>query len=110
MKGLLFLAVSVIVSASAFAQVVETSKGKVLSSESKMTLYTYDKDSDGKSTCNGPCAENWQPYADNIEIAPASSAGRKSAWGFITRDDGRRMFTYDGKPVYLFKNDKAPGD
>ena len=28
-----------------------------------MTLYTFDRDAagTGKSTCNGPCAQNWPP-------------------------------------------------
>ena len=26
-----------------------------------MTLYTFDKDTAGKSACNGPCAANWPP-------------------------------------------------
>ena len=30
--------------------------------------------------------------------------------GTITRDDGTLQVTYNGKPLYYFKNDKAPGD
>ena len=26
-----------------------------------MTLYTFDKDTGGKSVCTGKCAENWPP-------------------------------------------------
>jgi predicted lipoprotein with Yx(FWY)xxD motif len=28
----------------------------------------------------------------------------------ITRDDGSLQVTYNGLPLYFFKNDKAPGD
>ena len=28
----------------------------------------------------------------------------------VTRDDGTKMWGYKGKPVYYFKDDKAPGD
>ena len=30
--------------------------------------------------------------------------------GTITRDDGTLQVTYNGLPLYFFKNDKAPGD
>ena len=39
----------------------DTSKGKVWIDDKGMTLYTFDKDTSGKSTCNGPCAQNWPP-------------------------------------------------
>ena len=37
------------------------SEGKVLTDSKGMTLYVFDKDADGKSVCNGPCATNWPP-------------------------------------------------
>ena len=86
----------------------QTSKGTVLVDRHKMTLYTFDKDSDGKSACNGTCAENWPPYTDQVEsLKPSSAPGD---WSAITRDDGKKMWAYKGKPVYFFKDDKAPGD
>jgi predicted lipoprotein with Yx(FWY)xxD motif len=33
----------------------DSSKGKVLTDEKGMTLYVFDRDSDGKSACNGLC-------------------------------------------------------
>ena len=39
----------------------DSAKGKVLTNASGMTLYVFDKDSAGKSACNGPCAGNWPP-------------------------------------------------
>ena len=36
-----------------------TAKDGVFTNASGMTLYTYHKDSSGKSVCNGPCATNW---------------------------------------------------
>ena len=50
----------------AFAQMAPTktgdsAKGKVLTNDKGMTLYVFDKDSGGKSACNGPCAASWPP-------------------------------------------------
>ena len=39
----------------------DSAKGKVLTDSKGMTLYVFDKDADGKSVCNGPCATNWPP-------------------------------------------------
>ncbi|MFU1923579.1 hypothetical protein ACM6PT_41430, partial [Klebsiella pneumoniae] len=36
-----------------------TEKDGVLVDGKGMTLYTYDKDSEGQSACSGQCAKNW---------------------------------------------------
>jgi len=82
----------------------ETPKGKVFVDAKGMTLYTFDKDAGGKSMCNGPCAENWPPLL--------AAAGDKSSgeWTIVTRDDGKMMWAYKGKPLYAWKKDAKPGD
>jgi predicted lipoprotein with Yx(FWY)xxD motif len=82
----------------------DTAIGKVIVNEKRMTLYTFDKDAGGKSMCNGPCAENWLPM-----MATASGQPWED-WTIVGRDDGTRMWAYKGKPLYTWKNDKAPGD
>jgi predicted lipoprotein with Yx(FWY)xxD motif len=71
-----------------------------------MTLYVFDKDKEapGKSACNGPCAESWP--------ALLVSDGDKASgdWSIVTRDDGKKMWAYKGRPLYAWKNDKAAGD
>jgi len=69
-----------------------------------MTLYTFDKDADGKSMCNGSCAESWPPL-----MAPADGKAA-GEWTMIKRDDGKMQWAYDGKPMYTFKMDKKAGD
>jgi predicted lipoprotein with Yx(FWY)xxD motif len=78
--------------------------GTVLTDDKKMTLYTFDKDTEGKSTCNGTCAENWPPHYQ------VGSVNYSPPWSTVTRDDGKKMIAYKGKPLYYFKNDTAPGD
>lgn len=86
------------------AMVGDSSAGKILVDHNGMTLYTFDKDSEGKSACNGDCAAAWPPLKAE---AGAMATGEYSV---ITRDDGSLQWAYDGKPLYLWVKDKAPGD
>jgi len=101
-------AVAVGISA-AFAQMAPTkigdsSKGKVLTNDMGMTLYVFDKDSPGKSACNGPCAGNWPPLAATAASMPMGD------YTIIGRDDGSKQWAYKQRPLYTWHNDKAPGD
>jgi len=69
-----------------------------------MTLYTFDKDSGGKSACTGQCAENWPPLKADKDDKP------EGKWTIIKRDDGTMQWAFDGKPLYYFVQDKKPGD
>jgi predicted lipoprotein with Yx(FWY)xxD motif len=82
----------------------DTSKGKALVDGNGMTLYVFDRDSAGKSNCNGQCSVNWPPLiADTDAKAP-------DGFSFITRDDGRKQWAYKDKPLYSWNKDKHPGD
>jgi predicted lipoprotein with Yx(FWY)xxD motif len=86
------------------AQVVTTDKGPILVNIKGMTLYTYDKDSNGQSSCNGACAQNWPPLLASTH----SLAGGN--WSIITRSDGEKQWAYKGKPLYTWSKDTKPGD
>ena len=43
-----------------------------------MTLYTFDKDTAGKSACNGPCAVNWPPPLAAADAKATRATGRSS--------------------------------
>lgn len=76
-----------------------------------MTMYTYANDTDGKSVCIEECAANWPPYIvgpeDNLSHIQAGVTGKVST--FI-RANGNIQVTYNGKPLYFYLNDKAPGE
>src|SRR6185437_12433588 len=36
--------------------------GSIVTDPKGMTLYTYDKDTQGQSNCTGQCAVNWPPF------------------------------------------------
>jgi predicted lipoprotein with Yx(FWY)xxD motif len=75
-----------------------------LTNASGMTLYTFDKDSAGKSVCNGPCATNWPPLMATGNASPSGD------WTIVTRDDGTKQWAYKGKPLYTWAKDQKPGD
>ena len=82
--------------------------GKFLADSKGMTLYTFKKDSPGKSACTGDCVVKWPLYfRENVAVPEGGSAGD---FGTITREDGMRQTTYKGWPLYYFVGDKAPGD
>lgn len=96
-------------SVSAFAQTApattaDTSKGKAFVDGKGMTLYIFDRDTAGKSNCNGVCATNWPPFTASPD---AKGTG---PWTVITRSDGGKQWAYNGKPVYNFSKDAKPGD
>lgn len=82
----------------------ETSLGTVLTNSSGMTLYTFDKDTDKKSACNGGCAKAWPPVIADASIDETGDYTK------ITRDDGAKQWAYKGMPLYGWVKDKKPGD
>ena len=90
--------------ALAFAVEPAMEKDGMLTDQKGMTLYTFAKDSDGKSACNGQCATSWPPLM--------AKDGDKSMgeWTVIKREDGTKQWAYDGKPLYTFVMDKKAGD
>jgi predicted lipoprotein with Yx(FWY)xxD motif len=82
----------------------DSSMGKVYTDDKGMTLYTFDKDEAGKSNCYDQCAVNWPPF---MASADAMAEGD---WTIVERTDGSKQWAYQGKPLYLWVQDKAPGD
>lgn len=116
--GLFRLAVAVVlaagspVAAGADARVeVSTTEpiGKYLTDDDGMTLYLFEKDERGRSTCHGACAEAWPPLL--TEGDPVAGAGVDAdKLSTMRREDGSRQVTYGGWPLYRFVRDAAPGD
>lgn len=64
-----------------------------------MTLYTYDKDMPGKSTCVDECAKTWIPA---LAVKGAAPVAR---WSIITRADGAQQWAWQNKPLYTYAGD-----
>jgi predicted lipoprotein with Yx(FWY)xxD motif len=110
------LTAALLVSAVAFAaradhhaiKVMKDEKaGSYLADAKGMTLYTFKKDSPGKSACAGECVTKWPLYYSEKVAADAKMQGD---FGTITREDGQKQTTYKGMPLYYFAGDKAPGE
>ena len=77
-----------------------------------MTVYTFTQDvkDSGKSNCNTGCINIWPALTVADGATPSAGSGITGKLGTIKRDDGTTQVTYNGLPLYFFKNDKAPGD
>ncbi len=100
MKRILTGAAAALILAAPLAAMAEG----MLTDDKGMTLYTFDKDADGKSACYDDCAAKWPPYL----VAGGEAMGE--GWTATDRTDGTKQWAYDGRPVYFFAGDKAKGD
>lgn len=85
--------------------------GDFLVTSDGMTLYTFANDSAGVSNCADECLDNWPAFTvfDASERLVAG-AGIEGELGVIERADGDLQVTYNGMPLYFWKDDKVPGD
>lgn len=87
------------------AKVILTKQGPKLVDLKGMTLYIYERDTNGKSSnCNGKCTESWVP------LPATTDAKAVGDFTVISRDDGSKMWAYRYRPLYTSPADKAPGD
>ena len=94
------LATSVGASQSKFGSILVDGRGH--------SLYLFDRDRNGKSSCYGGCAGEWPPLIASGK--PLAGAGAKaSLLGTTKRADGRMQVTYDHHPLYTFVKDKRKG-
>jgi predicted lipoprotein with Yx(FWY)xxD motif len=86
----------------------DTALGQILVDADGMTLYLFENDTAGVSTCTGGCDDTWPALtADDPTVGEGLD---DSLLGTAPRDDGSNQVTYNGHPLYHFANDAAPGD
>ena len=80
--------------------------GTYLTDASGRSLYLFEADHDGRSTCTGPCAAAWPPLTSpgTPKVAGAAEAGKVST---VSRGGETAQVTYDGHPLYYFAGDSA---
>jgi predicted lipoprotein with Yx(FWY)xxD motif len=77
----------------------------VLTTAKGFTVYTFAKDTTGKSNCNGSCAHYWPPVKGPEKVM----SGVTGKFATITRSDGSTQETWNGHPIYTYIGDTAPG-
>lgn len=93
--------------AEAELALTDSDLGQILVDGEGRTLYRFERDSDGTSTCYADCAGLWPPVAADA----ASGEGVDEALlGSIERDDGSKQLTYANRPLYYYAQDVQPGD
>ena len=84
--------------------------GAVLTGPNGMTLYTLSSDPNGGSVCTGKCLAFWPPLLVAAGGKATGPAGGSLTFATFTRaDDGTTQVTADGRALYYFANDTAPG-
>jgi predicted lipoprotein with Yx(FWY)xxD motif len=82
---------------SAIGWVLAVGKGQV--------VYAYDKDPKGGTpACTGSCAQIWVPVTGNPVVSPADKG--LGTLGTVTTSNGAKQVTYNGSPLYTYKNAK----
>src|SRR3954447_19365880 len=95
--------------AAATVGVSNESLGNILVDSKGRTLYLFSRDSGTMSECTGACAVNWPPLMATGKPTIGSGADA-SLVSTTSRSGAAKQVTYNGHPLYLFKNDKNPGD
>jgi len=97
-------------SAQGALALAHTSLGTIVTDSAGMTVYVYDKDTQGttSSACKAGCLGVWPPV--EITGSPTAASGLTGTLGTITAPDGGKQLTLDGLPLYTYAGDKAAGD
>ena len=99
-----------IVPPATVSTVANADHGEILAGPTGMTLYTFDKDTPDTSTCYDQCATNWPALTVDSADSLVSGVNLPGTWGTTERTDGTLQVTYNGWPLYYWKDDKAIGD
>ncbi len=83
--------------------------GSLLVDQQSRTVYLFEQDTSGISTCDGVCAAAWPPVLTSTTPAATTDVTRADL-GTTTRRDGTQQVTYHGHPLYRFTDDVKPGD
>jgi predicted lipoprotein with Yx(FWY)xxD motif len=87
--------------------VASSDLGDILVDGDGNTLYVFEPDAQGASTCYDSCEGNWPPLVGDVAAGDGVDG---SLLGTAARTDGTDQVTYNGWPLYYFAHDAAPGD
>jgi len=92
-------------------EVAKTPKlGPVLvDGKTSMTVYLFEKDKGGQSSCYGACATTWPPVISTGQPQALKGAAA-SKLSTVKRKDGQEQVVYGKWPLYFYALDQKPGD
>ena len=73
------------------------------------TLYQFDTDENGQSSCYEGCEDIWLPYVVESEEELQLSLNIPGQLGVTERENGDWQVTYNEQPLYFYRNDE-PGE
>ncbi len=90
--------------------VASSTLGEIVVNDKGMTVYAFDKDTQGtnKSACDGACADLW-PAVTTQSNSP-SMDGVTGTVGTIDAIGGGKQVTLNGWPLYTYAKDSGAGD
>ena len=86
----------------------KTALGTVLVDARGRTLYLFEKDRNGVSSCSAACLAYW-PALTSIGAPRAGNGVHQSLLKLARAHNGARQVTYAGHPLYTFVGDKRAG-
>jgi predicted lipoprotein with Yx(FWY)xxD motif len=94
---------------SAVVTLKKTSLGTILVDPRGRTLYLFEKDAKGVSSCTNACLSYWPAFTSRT--VPRAGAGvQQSLLRLAAPTRGLRQVTYAGHPLYTFVGDKRSGE
>ena len=96
---------------AAVLTLAKTTLGSVLADGTGRVLYIFTKDTlnPSVSNCYDACAQAWPIFYANGKTQ-ANDGIKADLLATTTRKDGTTQVTYNGWPLYYWRNDKNPGD
>ncbi|NKZ05580.1 hypothetical protein HGB48_17775 [Actinomadura latina] len=82
--------------------------GPILVDGTGRTVYLFEKDTGGKSSCSGACTSVWPPVTTSVRPQPGSGADA-SKLSTTKRSDGTTEVSYSGHPLYYYAPDGTSG-
>jgi predicted lipoprotein with Yx(FWY)xxD motif len=86
----------------------KTALGTVLVDARGRTLYLFEKDRNGVSSCSAACLAYW-PALTSTGTPRAGTGVHQSLLELARAHNGARQVTYAGHPLYYYVGDRKPG-
>ena len=97
------------VRAAAKVEIADSPLGRIVVDGEGRTLYLFENDKGGGSTCYDVCSSSWPPVTTNA-TPKAGDAVLARQLGTTKREDGKLAVTYAGHPLYRYAGDAKRGD